>query len=126
MALYSFTGQGQADPTQAAGMAQYNQQSGSVDPGMNLANQGGTPSGMGNALAAIIKQQQQTQQMQQPQAPVYQQAGYNALAQGAQNGSVGPTNQNAMLQQQMYQNGMGVTQPGSFGGSNNFFGGTNG
>lgn len=109
--LFTFSTPGQQqDQSGAAGMQQYNAQAGNgVDPGKAPAMQAPTAPALGQALQNQIAQQNQQQQSQQNGQFA---AGNQALATGAQNGSVGPTTQNAALQQQlMQQNGVGQPQP---------------
>lgn len=98
MALFSFIMPSQqSDPSAQLGLQQYaDQGQGGVDPGKTPAMQGGSAPALGNALQQLVQQQNQQQAQQNGQFN----AGQQALAQGAQNGSVGPTTQNAALQQQ--------------------------
>lgn len=110
MALFSFTTPGQQqDQSAQLGMQQYaDQGQGGVDPGKTPAMQGSQAPALGAALQQLVQQQQKQQAQQNGQFN----AGQQAMAQGPQNGSIGPTVQNAAAQQQiMQQNGVPQATP---------------
>lgn len=126
MTPFSFTlPSQQQDPTAAAGMQQYNAQGqGAIDPGRAPAMQSGQAPALGAALQQMVAKNQAQQTAQQNGQFA---AGQQALSQGAQDGSVGPTVQNAALQQQvMQQNNIPQPQPSLMQQLGSYFGGSNG